>query len=404
MSHPNFGLEAIGTYGYQPRQSVISDTLTNAALNGTTTTRPSGLTEVCIVSDCTAIAGGASVEILIEGSNNTTDWHIIYQANIDERITATGQTVLNPSLASVIDIQRWGSIRVRAVETSGGGTFTIGVVASGIIRDSSDVAVRTTSLVRSADPETGAAVARVGATRYYTVQVVSANVVLGGASSVNCLLQGTNDGGTTWVNIADALVFTGNASQQMVQNGNALIDMGGFDTFRFQGVDVGGAATSYTFRCLSCQDPGDWLLGASGSASDSVDFLGNAVMYANNTAIDAEAGNNIDTSWQLQRLDGLPITSAVTLQFAVCDTAGAGAVDLATSTVFGASVTGTDVFGVAGTRLVVTTNATGFCEIRCTNAGAQANFVVCLGVEGLPIPGSSGFILYRSDEAPITFS
>lgn len=379
--------------GWQPKDSIVSDALTNASLNGTLTTRPPGLTEISIVVNVTALAG-ASVTWIVEGTNDGgTNYHTIHQAA--NPTSATG--VITLGLNSSIDLQRWTAFRVRAVNAAG--TFTAAVVASGFPKPG-QAHSQTDSFSRTADPTSGTAFVRRGGTRFGTVQVVMTGLVLGAATSVDVNLQGSADGGTTWVNIATANAFTANGSAQLQQSESVLIDLGGFNNFRFQAVDNGGASTDYTVTAYLATDGTDWLVYDAGSARSEDFNVTNCILDV--VSVGAEVANQIPVALQVLKADGSPLAAVRAVALVVGDTQFAGEFDLSGSaTINGTAVTGTVVAGGGTNVALVNTDAAGALAVNVDEAGALTCYLT--GGTSMIYPKASPFVIAQAGEATCVF-
>ena len=89
----NYSNAGLLSYGWQPRDGVIADTLTQVDPDGgTTTLRPPGMTFATVVCACTIKDGGAaSLRMILQGSNDDgANWHTISQTSDDEAIGAQG--------------------------------------------------------------------------------------------------------------------------------------------------------------------------------------------------------------------------------------------------------------------------------------------------------------------------
>lgn len=384
--------------GWQPREAFIDDSITNASLNGTTTLRPGGLTEVSILVNVTAHSGGGNTQtVILEGSNDGgTNFHTIWQTDASSALSATGAVVMNNTNGNVIDISRWQRIRVRL--TSTGGTFTASVKVSGFNKPA-EALLQTTSFTRSAATENGAAFGRQGGSRYASVQVVCTALVLGAATSISVDLQGSMDG-TTWVNLASTVSVVTTNSQVMQQGGNELIDLGGFNRFRFVAADVGGAATSYTLAGYIGTDGSDWLINDGASASN-VSF-NSTFAIADLISVGAEAGNAIAVEYQLLKFDGTPLLGARQIAVVLSDTDLAGDFDLATNATIASATTGTLVAGTGTNAAVLTTTTAGLFGISVSDAMAETVYVV--PGSGRVIPNSSPFVVARADQATAVFT
>ena len=418
--------EGIFTDLFQSRREIIEDALTNAALNGTSTLRPGGLTEVCVVATTTAFEGLANqgVRIILEGSNDGgTNWHIIASLTGDELLSANAQSrAIGEAAGSVVHIGSWQRIRVRGADGTGeAGTWSATVRMSGT-GASAQGYIQTDTVVGAALNVTtnGTALNRPGGARYGIAQAVITGFAGGGALTVN--LQGSPDGGTTWITIADATGITANSSNLLDQDGSREIDFGAFDTYRFQAVGSGGN-TAHTATCFVSSDATD-ALGARHGGESLLDtnVLSQAIcnlqappnmvstpagsgsgVPANPGAENDVVANERIVELQLVRLDGSALGQTRRFRLVLSDTASAGDGDLATIATFTgiSDAIGTIIFGTGTNEVIVISDGNGRVRIRILDAGAET--VRLLGATAA-VPNAAPFFIAFSEEVALVFA
>jgi len=388
--------------GWQPRENLINDALSNASLLGTAILRPGGLTEISVMAVTSAHGGGGNTQTLfVEGSNDGgVNWHTVYSTPAGETISAVGTLLINSTTnVGVIKVDRWEWIRTRL--TSTGSTFVTQVSVSGFSKPA-DAQISNNTLVRAGATQNGVPFGRQGGSRYATVQAVCSALVLGAAATaVNVNLQGSMDG-TSWVNIGDVLSFTTTNSQQMQQKGN-LIDLGGFNRFRFQGVDVtgGAAVTSYTIRAYLSTDSSDWLVDDGSTLADQT--FNTAFGKLSLVSLGAEAANKRILTMQLLQFDGSPMLAARKVSLILGDTIAVGEYDLATNaTINGTAVTGTVQAGGASNSALVLTSVAGLLAVTIDDTSVET--IYASGGTSKIVPRAASFQIVQSDEVAAAFA
>jgi len=388
---------------YNPRQSFITETLTNPALNGTGVLRPGGLTKVCVVASGVAIAAGARMRVFIEGSNDNVNYNVISSSSEAEIIDTTAQVrALGEGLASVVDIGRWTWIRARVQDISGGGTWTVAIVVSGV-RLPSQAYTTNEVVTRAAATTNGVAFSRQGGARYAAVQVVVALLNLAGGTFVEARLQGSPDGGTTWITIANTptTVPTGaivaDGSYLMSQDGSNTIDLGGFDTLRIQYFDDG--ITTYTNTTYVSTDSLDHLLGGADQMGMTV-F--DTIVQVAHGLLSVEAADQRNLQLSLLNLSGEPVLQQRLLRLVLSDTQNSGPGDLATNAVFNgiSAADGAIISGNGTNDCIVLTSVAGTVTPIILDAAVETVYI--LAVDGGPLP--TNMILANGGQTTVAFA
>jgi hypothetical protein len=359
---------------------MFSASLTQAAGDGASFSRPGGVLEMSVVATVSAIAGATveTVQLRLEGNLDGSNWHTISSHTVAASTLAANSTlVINSVTDSIIDVGRFANYRVRLIIGALAGlTITVAAQAVAIVRGGGVAGNNLTTLTRTAAAVSGTAFQRPEGSRYATVQVVTTNLNLGAASSILAALQGSPDGGTTWFNLATGSI-TANGSQLLASpEGVNLIDLAAFAYLRIRTTDVGGVSTAYTVNARVGTDTSDWLsasesLGGGGAAVDST------LVRSTVQSVGAEAGNAITVVFQLQQFDGTPVASARRVEAIIYDTTNAGNGDLSTNATITAVTQGTANSALGANRLVVTSTAAGVVGITVSDAAAETVFA-CL--------------------------
>jgi hypothetical protein len=380
-----------------------SGTLTTASGNGTAFQRQPGVYECIVMGTITITAGSGTVTLKLQGSNDNSNWHVISELNAESYYSTTADVrVLNADGGSVVECGRWKYLRVIAADVSAGATWSIAYKFAGIGRNSSPY-LDTEALTRTTTATNGTAVTRRAGARYATVQVVMASYAAGGLSGYKYLLQGSPDGGTTWVEVASSSTITGNGATWLEQDGATLIDFGGFATYRMRVEDVGTASggEAYTVTYYIATDDGDWLGGDPDAIGGAASLAFGSMVVAKVTNTAAEAGNARAVTWQLMDLSGNPIREARTVDIVVYDTSLAGATDLSTNGTISSVTTGTLVAGSGTNRVTVTSDANGVIVAAVADASAETIYAAVVDNEG---PKSVNQVIVQSEQATLAFA
>lgn len=387
-------------FGFTPKQ-LIDASFTNAAPTGTAVARPAGLQSVVVVATCTAFGSSGSISLIVEGSNDNSNWVTIEETQAADYITANGQQrVLS------VDLEHWAYIRVRTPIASGTPTYTIAVLVSGIstdaekfIRGPSDAfgpRLGTTPTSASSDLWK-----RPAGTLYCNCQVVASGVVLGGLTSFNALLQGSPDQGDTWVTLGTVSI-TASGAQVMSVGGSQFFSLGQYADIRFRVEDNGSAGVTTAFTAITfylSMDSSDWLIDNPSSQGGST--LGNAFLVVQLGTPGAEAANTIDIAGQIYNSEGSALSGAKKIELIVYDTTQAGDLDLASNATFTAVGTGTAIAGLTTNRVVLTTDSTGAFEVSVLDAAAESVYVCAVNPSG---PNASAQLIVAAPEATLTFA
>jgi hypothetical protein len=384
-------------YGFNPTTPVTA-TLTQASLSGTSFQRIAGLYEAMVYVSCSAFAGGGSVNVLLEGSNDNANWEVISGLSPLEYITAAAQVRTLGGGSDQVPLYRWAYLRVRAVVASGGPTFTLSYTFAGIAGDSEKF-IWTGAVTLASG--TGTAFLRPAGTKYYQVQLVATDVVLGGGTNTT-QLQGSADGGTTWVNLASYSI-TGNGAVLMLSNdGGTLIDVGPYARLRMVTAVAGGAPTSITVTYYVTADSLDWIfLPLAPSSGGVTPSLSDALLTVDLDTPSAEVLDVITVGLQVLDGNGDPCRRAVLLQAIVYDTSNAGTTDLATNATITAIAGGAIVSGTGTNRVSFTTSALGAATLSITDVAVETVYFCVTQLEG---PLSTYQIVWKSEQAALVFA
>lgn len=379
-----------------------SATLTELALVGTSLEVPDGAVEVCVVGVLTVSAGTGSLRLIIEGSNDNVNWHTIAQSTTSELFTTNGDVrSLGEAAGSNVSIDRWKYVRTRIVEvTSAGFTYTMAISVTAILHDSERF-LDTAAFTRTGANVNSTMVTRRNGTRYLTAQVVCTAVVLGAASSIAVVLQGSPDGGTTWVDISDVTSVAGTGSQVMTQDAVNLMDLGQFQHWRLRTADVGGVATSYAISVYVGSDSCDWFCAVPVGGFEVPVVLSDMLVSVVADAPTVEALDTRTVTLRLLSMDGNPLLRQVLLHLYLSDTSGAGNADLSTNGTFSVVNTGTGITPVGSNEIVVRTAADGTCDVSVLDAAAETIYLVATG-DGLAQPLRT--VICQSQQVTLTYA
>lgn len=397
--------------GYNFDSVTTTQTLTDAALIGAAWERPSGLLVGTVVGVMSAFAAPTtSVQLILEGSHDAVagtvgsgTWFVLAETIGVGNFTATGTKTLNPDLGDVIDFQRWKMLRLRAVNT-GGGTFTLAGTIVGRALSGDHKYHVTSSLTRTA-----ATVNTTGEVRFESAILTcgymkfSAMAAGGGTDSVTCNLQGSYDGGTTYVTIASGTATPSGGAQSVLftQDGNTLINLAGYTHFRIQLVDNG--TNTYTGVGYLGFESCDVRAGLYGEEATTAEVINTMLCTAEGSA-GAQAVRTIAVTIQLKRLDGSPLLAARNIEVVVSDTLDAGADDLASNAVISGVTTGTLVAGSGSNRAAITTNTSGLAVVNITDAVNETVYTMAFA-PGSGVPSSlARFALVQTSQVACVFA
>lgn len=385
-------------------QRLINQILTQAALSGTTTTRVAGTRFAVAIGIFTLTGGAGTVRFLVEGTLDGTNWFTLASTTAATDFTGSGTVILNASSSGLIDLQRFQSIRTRAVIVAGAPVFTLQTIVTGIARDGEAFDLDDTTFTRAgAVPvsQTGDSIVRPSGTLLANCQITATGVVLGGVASFDVSLQGSPDGGTTWETLGTVAV-SGNGSSLMAVNGETFFSLGAYMLFRFVVVDngVAGALTAFTITTFLGIDSSDWTSeldsGSSGTPFDPSEVFVQVLFGAPT----AEAANTRTVGFQVVDADGNPILEARRVELILYDTSNAGDVVLALNATFSAVTTGVAIAGVGTNRVIMTTDATGQGNVSVLDAAVETTFLTAVNPRG---PQTTPQIIVAAAQVPLAF-
>lgn len=378
--HPRFGFT---------EKRIINAVLTDASLASAAVPRTAGLESVVAMGTFTLIGGTGEVQLIVEGSNDNASWVVLGQTVAPSNFSANGQfEILNAIGTGQVSLEHWAWIRVRAAILAGTPDFSLAVIVTGIARDCS-------KYMRDPDspfgPRLGAVPTvqngdnfiRPAGTLLANCQVVATGVVLGTLTSFDVAVQGSPDGGTTWVDLATASI-TASGTVVLLEEGDRYFTLSQYYNLRFQVRDNGVANGATAFTAITfylSMDDCDWIIdgqdsgGGGGAGTDA--FI--SVQFG---LPGLQAGNDITIAGQVYDADGAPLLESRKIELIVYDTSQAGDLDLAANATFTVVGTGTDIIGLGTNRLVLTTDASGAFEIIVTDAVAETVFVTAVNPAG----------------------
>jgi hypothetical protein len=398
-AHPRFGFS---------EKRLIDESLTDGSLTGTAVMRTAGLRDVVALGVFTLTGGSGEVGFRIEASNDGVNWFTLTQTSPTQLFTTNGQVeILNDAGSGQVDLEHFVWIRARATIVSGAPTFSLQVIVSGIANDCEKFLRDVTF-----GPRLGTAPAiingtmkpRPAGTLLTNVQVNASGVVLGGLTSFDVALQGSPDGGTTWVDIG-VVAITADGSELMAVDGETFFSMGSYFYFRVQVRDNGAASGSTAYEAievLGTLDSCDWvLIGADSGGADPFDpsevFI--AVGFG---APGPEAADIIPISLQVFDASGAPLAEIRKIELILYDTSNAGDIDLSLNAIFDAVSVGTAIDGLATNRLVLLTDASGAATVDIENtSGADTNYLTAVNNRG---PQAMPQLIAKSGEATLVFA
>lgn len=395
-AHPRFGFT---------EKRIINEALTDTSLTGTTVERTAGLREVVALGVFSLTAGAGSVGLRLEASNDGVNWFTLSQTSPTELFTADGQVqILNAAGSGQVDLQHFNYVRARASVVAGAPTFSLQVIVTGIARDCEKFTRSATWGPRAGATPTeqiAALFRRPAGTLLTNVQVNASGVVLGTLTSFDVVLQGTPDGGATWVDIGVAPV-TADGSQLMAVDTETFFSLGSYANLRYLVRDNGAAngATAFeSIEVLGTLDSCDWVIdgdGQSGSPFDPSEVF----ISVGFGLPGAEAADKIPISLQVFDADGAPLAESRKIELLVYDTSNAGDLDLAFNATFDAVTAGTAVSGIGTNRLAVLTDGSGAATVEILDAAAETVYLTAVNNRGpLAVPQ----LLVQAAEAALVF-
>lgn len=407
MSSNNTPADAHPRFGFTEKR-IINEELTDASLVGVAVPRTAGLQFVVAMATFTLTAGTGEVQFLVEGSNDNANWVTLGLTSPTENFTINGQfQILNAEGTGQVNIEHWAWIRVRAVVVSGTPTFSLDTIVTGVARDC-DKFMRGNldpfgpRLGATPTVQNGDSFPRPAGTLLANCQAVATGVVLGGLTSFDVAVQGSPDGGTTWVDLASASI-TASGAVVLVDDTERFFTLSQYCTLRFQVRDNGAAGVTTAFTAITfymSMDDCDWVIdgeeSGGGGLTPSDVFI--SVDFA---APSAEAANTITLTGQLYAADGAPLTEARKIEVIVYDTSLAGDDDLAANATFSAITTGTAISGLTTNRLILTTDANGAFNVSVLDVAAESVYVTAVNPRG---PNTTPQVIAAATQATLTFA
>lgn len=384
-------------------QRMVNAVLSNSSLVGSANLRAGG-TRYCVAMGVfSLVSGSGSVRLYIEGSVDGSNWFSLSETSSADDFTSSGQVILNASGTGLVDLQRVVFVRARAEVISGTPVFSLLAIVTGIAR-AGEASVLEYSLSRlgaTPDSQYVEDIPRPEGTWFSNVLVIASDITLDGATSFDAVLDGSPDGGTTWVRIASQS-FNAVGSEYLEVDSSFLLALSEFYTLRFGVVEVGsgGALSSYDIEFLFATDSSDWLSSPDGGGSGGG---GSAEGLCSVTfdAPSAEVSDEISIGFQILNEDGTPITSARKVEVILYDSTNSGDLDLANNAIFTGIVTGTIISGLNTNRLLVLTDASGQAEVTIEDLGSETVYITAVNASG---PSSLPQIIVEAQQATLTFA
>lgn len=399
-AHPRFGFH---------EDRLFNGSLTTASPTGPSLDRMAGLRQVICMGIFTLAGGAGSVGLIIEGSNDGVNWFVLSNTAPTELFTTNGQVqILNEIGSGLVDLEHWDRVRVRSVVVAGAPIYSLQVIVTGIAMDCEKFLRTGTFGPRLGvlpPVQNGTMFSRPAGTVFVNCQVEATGVVLGGLTAFEAVLQGTPDGGDTWVDIG-VVNITSDGSQVMLVDGESFISLGAFANMRFQVRDVGapgGPTTAFEqIQLVMSLDSCDWVIAGGGGSSggDPVDPSEVFILLAFGPP-GPEVADTIPISGQLFDATGAPLAEARKIELILYDTSLAGDIDLALNATFAAVATGTAVEGLTTNRLVVVTDATGLVTVGVLDPAAETVFITGVNPRG---PQLIPQLIVQAAQGALTFA
>lgn len=391
--------------GYQ-RAALLAVALTQAALTGTGELRPSGCYELGVVGTLT-ITGGAAVNgvtLVLEGSNDDITYFEITRTAT--AFTVSGQVQeLNALAASVVNIGRFAYLRVRAINGDAADPtflFSLAVRMQGIRRTEQNV-IYTWTLTKFGglpEPVLGTTIERYEGSRFATAQCNFTGTTMLGAT-VGVWLQGSPDGGTTWITLAST-TFAATGQALLEQDGETLeIDLSVYTHLRTRCANVAGAAGAYTCVVILCYDQNDWAITEPGSAYASVpSVLDSALVTVRGGAVVVVSPTRKTITFQVEKFSGAPLLAQREVRFVLSDVQRAGVLGRAANAFFQGVGGGVVVSALGTNEIVVRTSAIG--SLIFTVDDIVGNTVYLSAVEG-GIPKNNRMVVALAPEVTLVY-
>ncbi len=400
-AHPRFGFT---------EKRIINEALTDSALVGVAVPRTAGLQFVVAMGTFTLSAGTGEVQLLVEGSNDNANWVTLGQTAPTENFTTNGQfQILNAGGTGQVDLEHWAWIRTRAVIVSGTPSFSLATIVTGIARDCSK-AMRGNNdpfgprLGTTPTAQNSTVFKRPAGTLLANCQAVASGVVLGGLTSFDVAVQGSPDGGTTWVDLATASI-TADGAVVLLDDTSRFFSLSQYFNLRFRVIDNGAAGVTTAFTSITFYlslDDCDWVIDGDASGAGSGGLTPSDVFVSVDFGTPgAEAANTIAIGGQVYDADGAPLAEARKIELIVYDTSQAGDEDLSTNATFSATNTGTTISGLATNRLVLTTDASGAFNVDVLDVAVESVYVTAVNPRG---PNATPQLIAAATEATLTFA
>lgn len=411
MGSSNSPLDSHPRYGFSETE-LINEALTDESLSGTSTLRVPGLLYAVVMGTFTLTSGSGVVQLLVEGTNDGTNWVTLGATSPTENFTTDAQfQLLNAVGTGQVSLQHWNRVRVRAVIVSGTPVFSLACRVAGIARDGEKfMRGQDLPFARSgATPTTqnSSVFNRPAGTMLANCQVVASGVVLDGLTGFYVRLQGSpekSDAPTVWVTIAESQITASGAVTLLDANTDAesFFSLSQYFRFRFQVVDNGSAGASTAFTALTFYltlDDSDWVIDGEGEGSSGI--ISDAFVSVQFASPAAEVGQTRNITGQIYGSDGAPLAEARKIELILYDTALAGDVDLSTNGTFTAVVAGTAVLGLTTNRLVLTTTATGAFTVTVTDASVETIYITAVNPQG---PNTVPQVIMAAGQGTLSFT
>lgn len=397
-------------FGFSPSRP-IDETLTDGDPTSAAVLRPAGLQNAVVWGESSAVAGG-EVSLIIEASNDGATWVLLSETSPTQLFSGPFQRqILNEAASGLVDLEHWRWIRIRTAVASGAPTWTIRVLVSGIARDCEKF-LRGSRSDEIFGPRLGLTPAvafsdkftRPAGTLFANCQVEATGVVLDGLTRFDAELQGSPDGGTSYVTLGTVQI-TSNGVQTMTIDSDRFFTLGAYYDLRFSVRDVGGAGANTAYDRIQFYltlDSCDWVVDDDG-AGPGGGGLGDAFISVDFGAPGAEVGDTRTLAGQIYDSSGSPLAAAKKIELIVYDSTQSGDLDLASNATFSAVNTGSAVDGVGTNRVVLTADASGAFEVDVNDVAVETVFVSAVNARG-PVPLSSPQLLVASGEAELEFT
>jgi hypothetical protein len=334
-----------------------------------------------------------------------TNWNILAMMDVSNHLTTTlvGYS-LNFDNGSWVSTGRFAFLRVVAVNSAPGGTYTL-AVRVGVVKHVGLANTDTAAVTRTGATVTTAGFIRRGGVRQSNVQVVFSAVTCdGGSYDIN--VEGSADG-VRWAPISATINTAVNGAQShwlRGPNGEDTIDFGGFLQIRAKIVSVGvGAGAAFTGIVYVGTDTGDWLAYESPLPSGGGGLPDGAAVKVNiSTTGSVIAPADSPVTIQVTDMNDVPVVGVRNLYLILSDTQFAGDVALSAGGIFnGLFGVGTLVAGDLSNRVAVRTNAAGLLQINVNKAAPGPGTYYISAQSSLP---TSEIVIAQCDQTSVIFT